>query len=105
MATLHIVESNGVQPIDGVAGAPQAIKMPPVATQDVEFTSGNQASSAFNDSTVLVQLESDTDCRLAWGTGTPVANASSGQVLKANRMVVYAVPKGGGLKVAAITKA
>ena len=104
MAKLHIVESNGVQPIDGVAGAPQALKMPPLATDDVDFTSGSTASSAFNADTVLVQLESDTDCRLAWGTN-PTAQADSGQVLKANRMVVYAVPKGVGLKVAAITKA
>ena len=81
MAILHISEYNAIHRTnvgddppsgDGIA---QTIKEPSITTQAIPFTSAT-SSAAFNDSTRLVRVASDTQCYIVFGAA-PTATANS----------------------------
>lgn len=81
MAVLHISEYNAIHktnvgddPVSG-DGVAQTIKEPSITTQAISFTSA-ESSAAFNDSTRIVRLVSDTQCYIVFGAA-PTATANS----------------------------
>lgn len=76
---------------------------PPLAQQEVDFSGGVAASSAFNAKTCIVRIESDTACRVLFGTN-PTATTTSGR-LAAGQCDYRGVRPGSALKVSAIAEA
>lgn len=95
MAKLYITEFSGVGYEPGKAT--QAPIIPPLAEQTVTFTTST-ASSTFNESTRLVRIVSDTECRIKFGSD-PTATGSS-MFMAAKAEAFFAVP-GTSMKVAA----
>lgn len=58
MAKLYITECSNI----GTASGAQVLKMPPVATQVVDFSGGVQPSAAFNRSTWVIRIHADAIC-------------------------------------------
>jgi hypothetical protein len=76
-------------------------QIPEVATQQIAVGAGSVASAAFNAATVLIRLNTDVACSIAFGTA-PTAVATSFR-LAPNQTEYFAVPLNGAYKVAVIT--
>jgi hypothetical protein len=105
MATLYITEFSRTT-VTGVTGpasqtSTPAPLVPPVAEQAIALSGASAASAAFQNDTTLVMVSTDAPCCLAWGLD-PTAVAGS-QRMAANETRFYGVPKGEGLKLAAIS--
>ena len=82
MGILHISEYNAIHktnvgddPVigDGVA---QTVKEPSITTQAITFSTVT-SSAAFNDSTRIVRVVSDTQCYIKFGSSPTAVTASS----------------------------
>lgn len=93
MATLYISE---FQPYE-VSGLPVAIT-PVIAAQTVAIGGSSTQSSAFNASTGLVRIHTDSICSISFGSN-PTATTSNGR-LASNTTEYFAVHP--GTKVAVI---
>jgi hypothetical protein len=75
-------------------------QIPELATQQIAIGVGSVASAAFNANTVLVRLNCDVICCIAWGTA-PTAITTSFR-MAANQTEYFSIPQGAGYKVATI---
>lgn len=75
---------------------------PPLATQEVDFTSGATTSNAFNGATELVRICADATCGVLFGIN-PTAAATDGRV-PADEPEYRGVPRGQSFKVSAISR-
>lgn len=58
MAKLYITECSNI----GTASGAQVLKMPPVATQVVDFSGGVTSSNPYNRSTWVIRVQTDAIC-------------------------------------------
>ena len=82
MGLLHISEYNailrtnvGEDPVSG-DGVAQAVKEPAIDTQAIPFSTV-ASSVAFNDSTRIVRVASDTQCYIKFGSNPTAVTADS----------------------------
>lgn len=73
MSTLYITEFSGIQQ-DLRGHNPQIAVMPPVTEQTVAIGAASAQSSAFNNLTTMVRIESDVTCSVLFGSD-PTATA------------------------------
>src|SRR5258705_13410127 len=73
MATLYVTEFG---PFVGSKPGPQCAGVPPLAEQTVSIGGGSVSSNAFGAGTVIVRLNTDTSCSIAFGA-SPTATAST----------------------------
>ena len=92
MAILQVTELSQIGR-DATGEVVQSVNLPIVTSQDVTFTGGVTASSAFSDRTKVLRLVSDTTCRLAFGAA-PTAQAGSGIRLPAEVVEYYVLDDG-----------
>jgi hypothetical protein len=105
MATLYVTEYGQLAQVAlagfGPSGPTQAAQEPALTNQAVAISSTSAASSAFQANTMLVRLQSDTNCWVTFATD-PTATASL-TPLTAGVPEYFGVPLGGTYKVAGIT--
>jgi hypothetical protein len=100
MPTLFITEA-GHMGKDGASDVVPVMQMPALANQAITISSTSAQSAALNAATTIVLLQSDTDCWVVFGAN-PTATALM-MPLPADVERYLGVPKGAGLKIAAIT--
>lgn len=71
MTISEYTDPRGAHGLGGVAAEPAPVE------QELTFTGTAAASLAFSANTVLVRISSDSICRILFGSGTPVALATS----------------------------
>lgn len=98
MPNLNITEFAGLSYASGQGGLP-IVPLPPLATQNIALTATSAQSSAFNTSTRLIRVNTDTACFIEVGSN-PTALATS-LSLGVGREQFFAVPS--GAKIAART--
>ena len=94
MATLWVDEYTNVE--DGIP------VQPPVASQSISLTSSSQSSSTFNASTNYVEVVSDNDCAVVFGTSPTASFGGNGYTPQGQRRLIR-VPNGQSYKLAACT--
>lgn len=98
MAKLYVTEYSGTGDLvtqGNIAAEPE------ITTQVVSFTGTAAASSAFNNGTRFVRLQSDSICSVVFGT-TPTATTNNRR-MAADQIEYFKVPVGKAYKVSAIT--
>lgn len=100
MTTLYISEFSG-QGIDQQARNLNIAAQPPNAEQTVAIGGSSVQSAAFQQSTRMVRLHTDSICSIEFGTN-PTATATKAR-MAANQTEYFYVPAGQGYMVAVIT--
>lgn len=103
MATLYIAEFPGLAETDQGDSIDQ-VPVAPTVEQTLAIGATSVASSAFQATTKVVEISTDSVCSIAWGT-TPVATAANCR-LAAGERIRRRVPynaTAGTFKVAVIT--
>lgn len=75
MAVLYIIEGDTLgNPNEG--GNAQVLRLPPIAEQTIAITGSSAQSSAFNKSTKIIRVETDSICAISIGPNPTAATAS-----------------------------
>ncbi len=95
-ATLYVTEFQGAPPLSVYY---QAVTTPALANQTVSIGGSSAQSSAFSSTTGIVRINTDTTCRVLFGTN-PTALSTSMRMIAGQTEYFIVTP---GQKVAVIT--
>lgn len=100
MATLSVAEycfAGGVGNFNS-----NSVLVPPGQEQTIVVSSGSTpCTNAFLPNTMIVRVQTDVNCAIAWGLN-PTATVATSMRLSANTAEYFTVPRGANYKVAVI---